>query len=471
MYHTMRWLSGLALGFYFRRIERFHAERVPLTGPILFTSNHPNSLTDSFVIGASLPRKVNFVATVQLFRFRPVKWLLTQCGVIPINRVKDDPRAMRSVIRTFEACFRVLERGEAIGIFPEGITHDDAQLKPVKTGAARMALELEDRHEGKLGLQIVPVGLNFSAKETYRSEALVNFGGPIRVANFLKGYPEKRHECIHALNVEIEHCLQSLIVHLPQLERVRLVAAVKRLYLDRLLLGNRVIHEPVAPEVEELLLTQAIANAVDFTFQNHPNRATAFVEKLDRYEGWLRRLKLSDEVLAHFPKNRRLVRQTFAWTLLAVIGAPMAAYGWVHRLLPCAFIRLAGKRFAKVPADRTHVSTVSMIAGGVGFGFFYGLCVAIFHRLFGWPASFWYALSLPVAGLAAFYYLRELRRFTASLRASYVLLRAPFAARHLLALRSQLIAEIEAERGEISLVTERSDSYHHLKLGLGAGPE
>src|SRR5439155_24871162 len=152
IYSAARSLIRLALGFYFRRIERFHADRVPEHGPVLFTSNHPNSLTDSFVIGASVPRKVNFVATVQLFRFGPLKWLLRRCGVIPINRVKDDPRGMRTVADTFEACYRALESGEAVGIFPEGITYEDSQLKEVKSGAARMALELEHRHAGRLGL-------------------------------------------------------------------------------------------------------------------------------------------------------------------------------------------------------------------------------------------------------------------------------------------------------------------------------
>src|ERR1043166_2430574 len=181
----MRRLIGVALGFYFRRIERFHAGRVPAEGPLLFASNHPNSLTDSFIIGASVPRKVNFVATVQLFRVPFVKWLFTECGVIPINRTKDDPRAMRTVADTFAACHRVLEHGEAVGIFPEGVTYDDARLKQVKTGAARMALELEQRHGGRLGLQIVPVGLTYSAKELYRSDALAHFGEPLRVADFL----------------------------------------------------------------------------------------------------------------------------------------------------------------------------------------------------------------------------------------------------------------------------------------------
>src|SRR5881296_3200589 len=92
LYRIVRGFLRLALGFYFSRIERFHAERVPLSGPVLFASNHPNSLTDAFVIAASVPRKVNFLGTIQLFRFKPLRWLLTRCGVIPINRVRDDPR-------------------------------------------------------------------------------------------------------------------------------------------------------------------------------------------------------------------------------------------------------------------------------------------------------------------------------------------------------------------------------------------
>src|SRR5213082_2135792 len=185
---TVIGLLRIMLGFYFRRVELFHAERVPSNGPVLFASNHPGSVTDAFIIGTSVPRPVHFVATVQMFRFRPLAWLLKQCGIIPINRLKDDPRAMRTVVDTFEAFFKVLELQGAVGIFPEGITYDDAQLKTVKTGAARMALELEHRHGGSLGLKIVPVGLTYSAKERYRSEMLVHFGEPIDVAKFLDGY-------------------------------------------------------------------------------------------------------------------------------------------------------------------------------------------------------------------------------------------------------------------------------------------
>jgi glycerol-3-phosphate O-acyltransferase/dihydroxyacetone phosphate acyltransferase len=444
IYQLMRWLLGLTLGFYFRRIERFHAERVPLRGPVLLTSNHPNSITDPFVIGASLPRKVSFMATVQLFRFAPLKWLLTHCGVIPVNRVQDDPKGMRSVMDTFEAVFRVLERGEAVALFPEGITHDDPQLKEVKTGAARMALELEHRHGGKLGLQIVPVGLTFSAKELYRSEALANFGEPIQAVDFLAGYETQRKECIRQLSKEIETRIQSLILHIPDLEQARVIAAVKRLYLERLRVGNRVLENPITPQAEELRLTLQISAAVQTVHRTSPELARSFTTRLDRYERRLARLHISDEALARHQDGAGLFRQSLWWATIAIVALPLAVYGWVFRWVPVRVIEWAVHRFANPGVRKAQVSTAAMVAGVVAFGTFYFICIAACHWIFGWPVSLWFGLSLPVAGLIAHYYSREMRKLASAVRAMFILLRAPFAAKRLVAMRQGLIGEIEA---------------------------
>lgn len=454
----MRGLLGLALGFYFRRIERFHPERVPASGPILFVSNHPNSLTDSFIIGTSVSRKVNFVATVQLFRIAPLKWLLNRCGVIPINRVKDDPKAMRTVAATFEACFKVLEAGQAVGIFPEGITYDDSQLKEVKSGAARMALELEQRHEGKLHLQVLPVGLTYSAKEKYRSDVLVHFGEPLRAADFLTDYAEHRKECINRLTAELERRLQSLILHLPRLEHARVIAAVERLYLDKLRIGNSIIHEPILPGAEALLLSRRITEVVEQVYEREPERARSFAQKLAVYERWLARLHLPEQEIARPSGRGRLLLTNVGWSLLAVLGAPIAVYGWVHRLIPYLVVAWAIGKFPEPNKRKAQVSTTVIAAGIVAFGICFSAYVALVHHFFGWPLSLWYGLSLPAASLFAHYYVRNLQRLSMSVRHLLILFRAPSAARRLLTMRSQLIDEIEAVRAEVS--EQRSHSPH-----------
>jgi hypothetical protein len=295
---------------------------------------------------------------------------------------------------------------------------------------------------------MVPVGLTFSAKEIYRSEALVHFGEPIRVAEFLAGYEAERKECIRRLTHEIETRIQHLILHLPQLEHVRVVGAVKRLYLERLRVGNRVIHEPVSRQAEDLLLAQAIAKAVELVFEQYPERAAAFVTKLDFYERWLKRLKVSDAALAEFPKPGRLLGRSLLRSLLAVLAAPVALYGWIHRFIPVRLVRY-GVTLTEPDKRKAQTPHAKMIGGIVAFAPCYLVYAVIFHRFFGWPASLWYGLSLPVSGLIAYYYIRNLRRLGAAMRNTTILIRAPLAARRLLRLRSELIAEIESLRPEI----------------------
>jgi glycerol-3-phosphate O-acyltransferase / dihydroxyacetone phosphate acyltransferase len=275
----------------------------------------------------------------------------------------------------------------------------------------------------------------------------VNFGEPIRAADFLQGYEERRHECVHALTAEIERHIQSLILHLPSLEHARVVAGVKRLHLERLRLGHSIAHEAISPRAEELLVTQGIVAAVERVYKTEPERAAAFVAKLDVYERRLRRLRISDEHLAMFPNKGRLMRRSMGGAALAVLGAPVALYGWVHRAIPYAVVKWAVRNFTQRGKRKAQTSAVAILAGMISFGVLYGSCVAGVHAWLGWPVSLWYALSLPVASLIAHYYLRELRRLGASLRNAFLLLLAPKAARRLLAMRAELVAEIGTVRG------------------------
>jgi hypothetical protein len=114
--------------------------------------------------------------------------------------------------------------------------------------------------------------------------------------------------------------------------------------------------------------------------------------------------------------------------------------------LPYALVKWARARLTEPGKRKAQAATAAIEAGIVAFGVFYGLCIAAVHLIFGWPVSFWYGLSLPMASLIAHYYLRELRRLGAAVRQLVVFLRAPGAARRILARRAALIAEIEAVR-------------------------
>ncbi|HWF17642.1 MAG TPA: hypothetical protein VG754_00150, partial [Verrucomicrobiae bacterium] len=272
----------------------------------------------------------------------------------------------------------------------------------------------------------------------------VNFGQPIRAGDFLSGYPERKKECINQLNDAIEHNIQSLILHIPQLEQVRVVEAVKRLYLERLRVGAHTISEPLLPRAEELTLTQRIGRAVERVYQTEPERTANFVNKLDLYEKWRARFKLTDESLLDEPQKRKLARQGALWATMAILGAPIAIYGWAHRIAPFCVVAWSIKKFANTEKHKAQTSTAAIIAGTVSFSFFYALYAWIFHLFFGWHATFWYVVSLPFTGIIAHYYVRKLRSLGAGFHDTFVLLRAPTAAQRLLRLRKVLVDEIES---------------------------
>ena len=438
-------LVRLLLGVYFRRIEIFHAERVP-AGPVLFVVNHPGSVTDAFVVRTSLPRRAHFLATAQLFRLKPVAWLLHHCGVIPLNRVQDDPTAMRSVTDSFGAAYRVLDGGGGVVIFPEGVTYDDARLKALKSGAARLALDYEQRREGRGGLHLVPLGLTYSAKERFRSDVLVFFGEPITVANFLPQYTERRKECITGLTAKIARRLQALLVHQPQVEREHLVAAVKRLYLARLRLGNVVIDEPVAPLAEEVILSKAIVDAVEFAHREMPEHLAAFQTQLHRYERLLAQLHLPEAAVEQLATQRNSVPRILGLGALALLLFPLAAVGWLHWWGPKRLVEKTSARFLHPGKRKAQTAHSHMLVGLAVYAVFLAGYFALAYRWLGLPVALGYALGLPVVGLIAHYYLQEFGRLAAALRTGVVLLRVPLARRRVLRMRAKLIRQIEAVR-------------------------
>src|SRR6476620_165467 len=170
-------IISIALRLFFRRIEVVNVERVPKKGALLFVLNHPNGLVDPALVFVSLPRRISFLAKSTLFDNPIGAFVLRTFEILPVYRRIDEGAKLESNFATFDNCFELLRRGRCIAIFPEGISHDEPQLQKMKTGAARIALgAISDPSEPASGLKIVPVGLYYTSKTSFRSEALIPYG-------------------------------------------------------------------------------------------------------------------------------------------------------------------------------------------------------------------------------------------------------------------------------------------------------
>src|SRR5947207_8051928 len=136
----LRSLLRMLIRIFFRRIEVTGVERVPLEGPVIFVLNHPSGLIDPAFMLCLAPRRVSFLAKAPLFRMPVIGFFCRAFEAIPVPRRQDagsDPSQNRE---TFDATRAVLARGGPVAISPEGTSHSDPKLRPLKTGAARIAL-------------------------------------------------------------------------------------------------------------------------------------------------------------------------------------------------------------------------------------------------------------------------------------------------------------------------------------------
>jgi glycerol-3-phosphate dehydrogenase (NAD(P)+) len=139
-------LRGILQPFFhlYFRLSRIGREHIPQTGPVILASNH-RSFIDPFVIGTCARRPIYYVAKRELFQIHPVvSWLLSALGAFPVNRGAGDA----DMIATAKA---LLERGEAVVMFPEGTRTRPGALGRPKRGIGRLALET--------GAPVVPVAV------------------------------------------------------------------------------------------------------------------------------------------------------------------------------------------------------------------------------------------------------------------------------------------------------------------------
>ncbi|GLB34985.1 putative glycerol-3-phosphate O-acyltransferase [Lyophyllum shimeji] len=129
--------------------------------------------------------------------------------------------------------YKCLNEGGAIGIFPEGGSHDRTDLLPFKAGVSVMALGAM-ANDPNLRVKIVPVGLSYFHAHKFRSRAVVEFGGALDVPAeyvemFKEGGAQKREAVAKFLNL-IYDALKTVTIRAPDYDTLMLIQAVRRLY-------------------------------------------------------------------------------------------------------------------------------------------------------------------------------------------------------------------------------------------------
>ena len=424
----------LALRIYFQRIEVSGLEHVPLDTPVIFVLNHPNALVDPVFLLCLAPRKVSFLAKAPLFRMPVIGYLIKALDSLPVYRRQDEGQDVTKNQETFVAARKLLAKGGTIGICPEGVSHDEPGLRPIKTGAARLALAAVATGEVS-NLKIVPAGLYYTAKTSFRSDALLYFGVPIDVEPVAlepNGTPPR--EAVRQLSSQIERALRDVILDAKHEEELQMTARAERIFSSE--------SEDGASESlkDELRLQQRFIKAYSILQRRQPERLRRLEMRMLRFEEELKQAGMDTDELAPPGSTVKvfasIARRSIQFLLLlgpAVIGT----------LVHYPAYKLGGFLATRISSDAEDViSTVKIISAMLLFPLTWLIVTVLVYMAFGWIAAVLALIVVPLSGYVAIVFFEELDRSIAGVRVlTYFLLHRRFFVR--------LLAERKAIRNEI----------------------
>jgi 1-acyl-sn-glycerol-3-phosphate acyltransferase len=438
---------------FYRRVEVDGLEKLPARGPLLLCANHADALADAVLVQARIPRAVHPLARSGLFENPLLRVLLEVQQAVPIYRRQDSDQRPRpgpassgggpdrdgpgegpDELRvrneeSFARCHGLLARGEALLIFPEGQSHSDPRLRPIKTGAARLALSALARN-GEPPL-LVPLGLTFSRKGRFRSSVLLRLGDPLRPA---RGEDEGEEAAVRRVTAELQAGLEAVTLNLESWEELDLLRRIQRFFAFRR--GRRRYRRSLAGRLRAL---QHLQQAHRWLRQQAPAQVAALSRRLARFERLCRRYGVDDYALT-VRYTPLVVARFVARTLgLALVVLPLALWAVLNSALPYLSTRHAARRLAR---GTDQHDTAKMLLGILFFALFWGGQSALVWWRWGTPAALAYAASLPPTAAMALALGRERERVVENLRMFLAFTRRGELRAYLLARRRELEREI-----------------------------
>lgn len=449
----------LILRVFFRSVEVVGAERIPLDHPLVLVANHVNGLIDPLLLLGPLPVHPRLLAKHTLWKNPIVRPWADLAGAIPVYRRQDQVDTAQNE-ETFARCWEVLAQGGAIALFPEGKSHSEPALQPLKTGLARIVLGYErkrrpeispspvrgegqgdarERGPGGEGVRIIPIGLLFDAKVSFRSRALIQVGEPIDPAPEVALDREDNVAAVRALTGRVSQALEEVTLSYDSWEEARLILRAAELY------GRAQVDLPGRRRLaEQFPIQQAFLEGYDDLRRRFPERVEAVAESVRSYDRLLRAVHLRDDQVAAAYPFSPVLRFTGRTVLRLLFHLPLAIVGTVLNFIPYQLIHLLAPPIARRVPDQ--IATYKLLGAILFYPLTWGTEAWLAARYLNpWLGPWAAPLTLfigPVTGYIAVLFYETSRRFWQEARAWVVLRTRKKVAGQLRTCRDTLLREV-----------------------------
>lgn len=396
LYRLLKFLIGIGIRLYYREIKVRNKEFLRHDGPLIIIANHPNTMMDAWIIAQSISQPIYFMAKGTFFNTPLKRKLLGSLGMIPINRPIDNKTSGVDNNASFEACYKVLEEGKTLVVFPEGNSMMERQLRELKSGTARIALEVEQRHKGKLNLKVIPIGIFYSQGEKFRSAVMLTVEQGLFVTDQLAEYAENPGAAARKLTARFRQHLERVLVTTDSIEQEQLIDDVYAIVKADAKKGD------VESRVEQL---KEISDRIEEIQLMKPYLIEEIQVLVKEIHWQSEKLHIRQDFLnKHFRSSPYALHLIFS-IIYGILGLPIFLFGFIHSIIPFKATDLLMPKLIK---NVEYYAPIAVLLGLVLYPLNYGLLVWIAGKVFELNpiAQALYFCAMPLTGMFAYYFVR-----------------------------------------------------------------
>lgn len=357
--------------------------RPPDRGRVILAASHLNGFVDPVVMVGRLGYLPRFLAKATLWKVFPAKVLLDLARVIPVQRRVDAGEGTDNT-SMFARAIDALRGGSVVAVFPEGTTHDDPSIRPLRTGVARIALAASA--SGVDDVQIVPVGITYEDKVRVRGRALIHYGEPLVVPPAAPGpdgsVDDPDHAVVRQVTDELTRAIQDIT---PDFESLEDAVALSH--------AATVAVRPVGSQARPPSLARVEQVARDLSHAPRPD-IDRVVGSVARYQMLLGSVGLRDEDVVADRRLLTVTRRTVWLAAVLILLAPFALAGVFANLPPTLLVLVAGL----VPEAPVSKGTIRVLVGALAFPLTW-LAIAVWDVGTGVLSSVLQVVTLPLEPL------------------------------------------------------------------------
>ncbi len=408
-YWLLQQYMKLSYWLYFRKVESVNRSNLPLKSPFLLAPNHQNALMDALAFVYDTRLQPVFLARADIFRGRKMIAFLEYLNIMPVFRIRDGISNVRKNDEIFEKSLKVIHnRLNPLCIFPEGNHGDKRKLRPLVKGIFRIAFMAQEIYGQEKAVKLVPVGIDYSHYQKFRSTLFINYGTPIEMSEIYPLWKNNPVDAINYLRDRLSEELEKLMIHIRPAEYYDLYMNLRVIYNATMRRKLGIRNNSLASRFKA---DKTMIERLDRTLETNPEEIAALNEQMTEYQHLMKEFDFRDWVIA---KGRFSMPVLLAGSLLLIMALPVFVYGFLANIVPFAIpVRIAR---AKVKDPQMH-STFKFVLGMIFFPVMYLLLMIPGFIIIdnGW-LRIAFLLSLPLSGMAAYGYFIHFKKIRSRLR-------------------------------------------------------